>query len=58
MLVFKNKKFKRTKKYYKRCLQEAKLTKEHCDVVNKYLALTCPANKPVKDSVVNKVTSS
>jgi len=51
------KSLKEQKKYYKKHLQEAKLAKEHCDALNKHLALTCPANKPLKVRVVNEVTS-
>ena len=46
------KNLKEQKKYYKKHFQEAKRAKEHCDAVNKHLALTCPANKPLKVSVV------
>jgi len=46
------KRLKERKKYFKSHLQEAKRAKEHCDAVNKHLALTCPANKPLKVSVV------
>ena len=47
------KRLKERKKLFKSHLEEAKRTKEHCDAVNKHLALTTPANKPLK--FVNKV---
>jgi len=40
-----SKRLKERKKYFKSHLQVAKRTKEHCDAVNKHLALTTPAKK-------------
>ena len=48
-----SKRLKERKFFFKSHLEEAKRTKEHCDAVNKHLALTTPANKPLK--FVNKV---